>query len=265
MKLFFGFLRQAFFSMTVYRFDFWMQVLGNFILMYGVYWLWHTLYRARPDLFATRLDQMATYAMLAVILSFFYNQSNFVRYYMNAQIRSGDIQIDLLRPLDFPFYLFSRATGMTLFNLLVPCLPAFLLGVLALGLQAPATPLAGLLFALSLALGYLVSVGLQFLLGMISVYTLEARRIIWFYQAVQRFFSGQLIPLWIFPPLLGQIAALLPFQAMIAIPLSIYIGQIQGAQALQALGLQAAWAAGLLTLSRLLWQRAYLQLTVQGG
>ncbi|RPJ49752.1 MAG: hypothetical protein EHM21_06390, partial [Chloroflexi bacterium] len=244
---------------------FWMQVLASFTLMYGAYWLWHTLYRYRPDLFSTSLEQMLTYVMLAIIMNFFLNPSNSARYNISNHMRSGDIQIDLLRPVDFPFYLMTYSAGETLFTLMLPCLPAYLLGVLFLELKPPASLLMGLLFGLSLALAFLVAVSLQFLLGLITIYTIGARRIVWFYLAVLRFFSGQMIPLWIFPPLLGQIAALLPFQLLVSIPLSIYIGRLDGAQAAQALGLQSAWAAALLLVGRVVWRQAHRKLTVQGG
>jgi ABC-2 type transport system permease protein len=265
MRLFFSFIRHSYISMTTYLFDFWMQVIGSFILMYGAHWLWNTLYSHRPDLFSTSREQMLAYAMMAIVVNFFLNQSNFVRFYITGQIRSGDIQMDLLRPLDFPYFIITRSAGMTLFNVMVPCLPAFFLGVLFLGLKGPSSLLSGLLFLLSLLLAFLVAVALQFLIGLMAVYTIEARRIVWFYMAVLRFFSGQMIPLWIFPSLLAQIATLLPFQALVNIPLSIYIGRLDEAQTAQALGLQAAWAAGLLLLGRLIWGRAYRRLTVQGG
>jgi ABC-2 type transport system permease protein len=249
----------------MYLFHFWMQVFSNFVLMYGVYWLWNTLYHYRPDLFNTRLEQMLTYAMLAIIINFFLNPSNSARYTISNHVRSGDIQMDLLRPVDFPVYLMTCSAGETLFTLMLPCLPAFLLGVMFLGLKTPANLITGFLFALSLLLAFLVAVSLQFLLGLISIYTIEARRIVWFYLALLRFFSGQMVPLWIFPPLLAQIAALLPFQLLVNVPLSIYIGRLEGGQAIQALGLQAAWAVGLLFLGRLIWRKAHHKLVVQGG
>jgi ABC-type uncharacterized transport system permease subunit len=148
---------------------------------------------------------------------------------------------------------------------LIPGLPTVILGVLLLGLKAPASLQAALMFLPSLVLAFLVSFGLEFLMGMIAVYAIEVRRISWVYFSVVRFFSGQMFPLWIFPPLLAQIAALLPFQAMMNIPLSIYIGRLEGAQALQAMGIQAAWAAALMLIGRLIWSRAHRKLTVQGG
>jgi ABC-2 type transport system permease protein len=265
MKLFLSFARMSMVELTQYLFEFWMEVLASFLSMYGVFWLWNTLYRHRPELFEISLDQMLTYAMLAMILDFFLNATNLPRWYITQRIRTGDIQMDLLRPLDLPFHLLARSSGMTLFTLLIPGLPAILLGVGLLGLQGPASLQAGLLFAPSLVLAFLVSFGLQFLLGMIAVYAIEVRRISWVYFAVTRFFSGQMFPLWIFPPLLARIAALLPFQALVGIPLSIYIGQLEGLQAVGAVGLQAVWAAALLLLGRFVWSRAHRRLIVQGG
>jgi ABC-2 type transport system permease protein len=265
MKLFFSFARQSFTSLTMYLFEFWTQVLGCFITMYGAYWLWNTLYSHSPGLFTTSVEQMLTYAMLAMILNFFLNPSNFPRYYITDQMRSGDIQMDLLRPLDLHFHMLARSVGILLHNLVIPCLPCFLLGLIFLGLKGPANLEAGLLFLPSLALGFLVAFSLQFLIGLVAVFTIEVRRIGWFYGAILRFFSGQIVPLWIFPPPLAGIAALLPFQALVSIPLSIYIGRLNGVQAIQAIGLQAAWAAALLLFGRFVWSQAYRKLTLQGG
>ncbi len=265
MKLFLSFARQAMVEMSMFRFEFWVELLAALASMYGMYWLWNTLYRHRPDLFAVSLEQMLTYAMLAIILDFFLNPSNLPRWYITQQVRTGDIQMDLLRPLDFPFHLLARSTGMTLYILAIPCLPACLLGALFLGLKAPASAEAGLLFLPSLALAFLVSFGLNFLMGMVSVYAIQVRRINWVYNSAVSFLSGQMVPLWIFPPLLAQVAALLPFQALVGIPLSIYIGRLEGAQALQAISLQAGWATALLLAGRLIWVRGHRKLTVQGG
>lgn len=265
MKLFISFARQAIIEFSMYLFDFWMEMFAYFLSMYGVYWLWNTLYRHRPDLFDISLDQMLTYAMLGLVMEIFLNPTNLPRWYITNQIRTGDIQMDLLRPLDFPFHLLARSTGMTLYSLLIPGLPAVALGVLLLGLKAPANLQAALLFLPSLVLAFLVSFGLQFLLGMVAIYAIEIRRISWVYFSITRFFSGQMFPLWMFPPLLARIAALLPFQALVGIPLSIYIGSLSGSRALQAMGLQAGWAVALMLLGRFLWSRAHRKLTVQGG
>jgi ABC-2 type transport system permease protein len=265
MKLFFGFARQAFVASAMYRLEFWMDLMGNFVRMYGAYWLWTTLYLVSPQLFTTSLEQMLTYAMLAQSLDVILSATNLPRYYISRQMHDGAIQMDLLRPLDFTFHLLARSAGELFFNLAAQGLPGFLFGALFLSLRPPASPLYALLFAISLALAFLVGFAMNYLLGLVAIYTLATRRISWVYFAMQSFLSGGMVPLWYFPPLLAQIAALLPFQAVIGIPLSIYIGRLPLNEALSALGLQAMWAAALLGLGLWVWDRAQNRLIVQGG
>jgi ABC-2 type transport system permease protein len=106
---------------------------------------------------------------------------------------------------------------------------------------------------------------LNFLLGSLAVVTLDIRHISWAYYSVVRFFGGQMIPLWLFPPFLAWLAGALPFQSTYFIPMSIYIGNLSGAEAIQAIGFQLVWLVVLVLLSRLLWNWAHRRLVVQGG
>jgi len=265
MRLFLGFARQAFHEAAMYRLEFWMQVLANFALMYGAFWLWTTLYASKPEGFGVSLEQMLTYAMLAMAVNTVFSPISWVRYYITDQVRTGAIQMDLLRPLDFQYHLLARSSGMMLFSLATFGAATFLSGALFLGLRPPADLPSALLFLLSLGLAFLVDFALNFLIGMISIYSIGARRITWVYHAVLRFFSGQMVPLWIFPPLLEQIARLLPFQALVGIPLSIYIGRLSIEEVWSALALQLFWAVALLAVGRLVWRHAHARLIVQGG
>ncbi len=265
MKLFWSFARQEFQASTAYRIDFWFEIFSSIVSMYGVYWLWNILYRQQPQMFSISLPQMVTYAMLAMTLDTIFRPTNWVRRYINDQVSTGAIQMDLLRPLDFQFHLLARCTGLVIFSFFFVGLPAFLTGALLLNLQPPSSALDGLLFLVSLVPAYLVSFALNYLVGMISVYTLNARRIGWVYYAMLRFFSGQMVPLWIFPAFLAQVAAVLPFQSMVSIPLSLYIGRLTYPEAARALGLQVVWVAALLAICRLVWLHAHRKITVQGG
>lgn len=265
MKLFLSFTKLEFQTIAMYRQEFWLRILNNLVVMYGAYWLWNTLYSRDPSLFTVSREQMLAYGMLAMLMDTLFYASNNVRWYIMEQVRSGAIQMDLLRPLDFLFHLLARNVGQMIFAMLTLGVPGFLAGALFLGLRPPTSLQDGLLFLISLIPAYLTAFSLNFLVGMISVYTINIQRIGWMYYAVLRFFSGQLVPLWFFPPFLGVVAALLPFRCIIGIPLSIYIGRLPLDQALASLGLQSLWAAALLGVCQLGWGRAHARLTVQGG
>jgi ABC-2 type transport system permease protein len=94
--------------------------------------------------------------------------------------------------------------------------------------------------------------------------SIELDLITWAFNAFIRFASGEAIPLWLFPPLLGAVAAALPFQAIFFMPLSIYIG-VHGGGPGRALAAQALWTAGVLLFCQVVWWRCQRRIVVQGG
>ena len=87
----------------------------------------------------------------------------------------------------------------------------------------------------------------------------------WGYNALLRFFSGQMVPLWIFPSVLGVISDFLPFRCIYAIPMSIYIGNYVGVDMLGALVVQFIWIFILWLTSCLLMKRVFARVMIQGG
>ena len=264
MKLFWAFARQSFQTSAIYRFDFWLRVSTIPILMYSIRWVWMALYEQRPNAFGVSLEQMVTYGVLSMAIeNLFYSFG--VQYYMSQQVRSGAIDVDLLKPLDFHFHMLARNTGQMLFRLFIMILPAILCGYLFFGLQPPATWLAGFQFAFALLLGSLVGFHLEFLLGSIALVTLEIHSIDWAFNALLRFVSGQLVPIWLFPGVLRTLAVVLPFRSIFATPLSIYTGVLSGDAIIAAIGSQLFWLATLTFISRWLWGRVQMRIVSQGG
>jgi len=263
MKMFWAFARQYFHATAIYRFDFWLRVSSIFILMYGTRWLWITLYTQRPGAFGVSLPQMVTYAVLSMAIGnlFFTGPP----YYMAQQVRTGAIDGDLLKPMDFHFHMLARSTGEMLFRVLVIALPGMVAGYFLFGLQLPANSQTGFLFVVALLLGYLVSFHLDFLLGSVALVTLEIHSIDWAFHATSRFFSGQYVPLWLFPGILGTLAGILPFRSIFFIPLSIYTGAMTGSAVMQAILFQIFWVVILWVASRWMWGRVQLRIISQGG
>ena len=263
MKLFWAFARQHFHATALYRVDFWLRVASTPILMYGTRWVWITLYTQRPGAFGVSLQQMVTYAVLSMAIeNLFYTGP---QYYMAQQARSGAIDADLLKPLDFHFHMLARSTGEMLFRIIVIALPAMLVGYFLFDLQLPATLQTGFLFVVAILLGYLVNFHLEFLLGSVALVTLEIHSIDWAFHATARFFSGQFVPLWLFPGVLGRLANILPFRSTFSTPLSIYTGVVTGGAVTEAIGFQMLWLILLFIISRWLWERVQARIVLQGG
>ena len=263
MKLFWAFTRQAFHDNVIYRVEFWLRFISIFLAMYSIYWVWRVLYTQRPGAFGVSLEQMVTYGLLGMTLEIFLDVGP--EWYMAMQVRTGAIDTDLMKPLDFHLHMLAMSTGQMLFSFGILAAPALAAGYFLFGLQLPADAATSLLFALSLLLGYLVRFHISFLLGSLVVVTFDIRSISWAYYSLVSFFAGQMVPLWLFPQFLRRLAEVLPFQAVYYIPMSIYIRTLNGEAALWALGLQAFWTVVLVLISRWAWSRVQARLIVQGG
>lgn len=262
MKIFWSFTRQAFQLLSIYRFNFFAEIFLTFLRMYAIYWVWRILYTQKPGAFGIDLEQMVTYGVLGMAMEVFIWSRP--QWYMANQVRSGAIDTDLMKPLDFHFHMLARSTGETIIGFALG-IPALIFSYLILGINLPADASTGLAFLMSLALGYLVLFHLNFLLGTLAVLTLNIRHISWAYYSIVRFFGGQMVPLWLFPPFVAVIANVLPFQSTYYIPMSIYIGKLVGADMMKAIGFQLIWVVTLVLLSRMLWGLAHRRLVVQGG
>ena len=263
MKIFWAFARQAFQFIAAYRFNFFMEFVLVLLRMYGIYWVWRVLYTQRPGAFGVDLGQMVTYGVMGMAIELFIWSRP--QWYMANQVKSGAIDTDLMKPMDFHFYMLARSVGELLIGIGVLGLPALLVAYLFLDIQPPPDLLNGLMFVASLALGFLLLFHLNFLLGSLSVVALDIRHISWAYFSMVRFLGGQIVPLWLFPDFLRLIAESLPFKGTYFIPISIYIGQLSGIEALRAIEFQLVWLVVLVLLSRLLWGWAHRRLVVQGG
>ncbi|NMB25111.1 MAG: hypothetical protein GX986_06210 [Firmicutes bacterium] len=266
MRAFQAFVRQAFHNTSIYRFSFWMQIVYAFITMYSAKWIWLTLHAQSPETVGIGVGEITTYAMVAMSLEMIFWPSRYgPQNYMARQVRTGAIDTDLLKPMDFQAYMLGRNLGEIIFRFFVLVLPTWVVGVMILDMQMPASLLDGVLFVISLSLGYLVLFSMNFLFGLLAMVAINIQYIMWAHNAMVRFFAGQLIPLWLFPGALRTLAYILPFRCIYSIPLTFYIGNVPTERILSDLLLQVVWAAALTIIGRLLWRRVHFRLAVQGG
>lgn len=263
MKVFWAFTRQAFHNTVIYRFEFWLRLFSIYLTMYGIYWVWKVLFTHRPGAFNVTYPQMVTYGLLGMTLELFLEVGP--EFYIAQQIRTGAIDTDLMKPLDFHLHMLARSSGEMFFNLAVLTVPAFLCGTLLFDMQFPAGLHAGLLFCISIVFSFLVYFHISFLIGMLSIITLDIRSISWAYYSLIGFFSGQMLPLWLLPSFLQKLADALPFKSIYFIPMSIYIGTFNTGEAIKGIAFQFCWALALIFISRWVWNNVQNRLISQGG
>lgn len=179
-------------------------------------------------------------------------------------IRSGEVVTDLSRPWNFYGYWLSRTTGERIYNLLVRASLTYVIGIFLFGARIP-SPGNLLAFLAALLLAMLVSFSVSFIVNLTAFWLVDASGPMLIANITMMFFSGFLLPLSFFPPVLEAIARVLPFQAITALPAEMFLGKIAGGELAGALLLQLFWAVLLGWISILVLGAAMRKVIIQGG
>lgn len=182
-----------------------------------------------------------------------------------ARIRTGDVAVDLARPVDPQFAFLAADLGRAAYSFIPRGAPPLLAGGLVTGLTLPAEPLPYLLGAVSVLVGVMLSFAGWWLINLAAFWLLDLRGPRIMYMVATQVMSGLLIPVHWFPGWLGTIAAWSPFPSILQTPVDVVMGRVAGYEALGAVGVQLAWLAGLLALGRFVFRLGTRKLVVQGG
>ncbi|THC47500.1 ABC-2 family transporter protein [Streptomyces sp. A1499] len=181
------------------------------------------------------------------------------------RIRTGDIAVDLYRPADLQAWWLATDAGRGLFQLLGRGVAPMAVGALVFDLALPADPLRWLAFAVAVALGVLVSFAIRFLVALSAFWLMDGAGVTQVAMLAGTFFSGMLLPLNVFPGVLGEIARALPWSALLQLPADVFLGAVGGADLLGTYAFQLGWAVALFTAGRVLQAVATRRVVVQGG
>lgn len=182
-----------------------------------------------------------------------------------VRIRTGDVVVDMLRPLDLQAAIIWREVGAGLFTLLPRGVPILLVGALTVGMAPPATVGCWLLAPLSLVCAVALSSAVAYAVGCAGFWLVETRGVQMLVGVSCGFLAGLYVPLALFPHWLRIVAACTPFPSMLMSFTRIAGGAAQTPEALRLVGVQAAWLTAMLLLGRLLTRLGTRRLEVQGG
>jgi ABC-2 type transport system permease protein len=180
-------------------------------------------------------------------------------------VQNGQVATDLSRPYDYQLSWLAQDYGRALFQLVARSMPPFLVGMVAFGVTLPTDPLVWLATIPSVLLAITASFGWRFVLNLTTFWLVDHRGVAGISLLMSMLLSGFMVPLAMWPDGLREAVTLLPFASMVAIPIDVFLGKLQGADLLAALALQAFWAVALLGIGRLVLASALHKLVVQGG
>jgi ABC-2 type transport system permease protein len=181
------------------------------------------------------------------------------------RIRTGDVAVDLYRPVSFLGWWLASDLGRAGYHLLTRGLAPTIIGFLLFDLRPPAGPVAFLAFLGSVLVGVVVCFAIRMLVALSAFWLLDAGGLRAMMVLAGAFLSGLTVPLVLFPGVLRDIVMALPWAAFIQVPADIWLGQRSGGAIASGLAFQGGWAAALLLVCAGVRHRAGRKLVVQGG
>jgi len=246
-----------------YRVSYLVNMASTVVTYAVIFLIWNAVYATRAEVGGYGWAEMKSYLVVSLFMSALVSMSSEFR--ISRQIRTGNIAIELLRPVDYQ----KASLAITLGNSLsegVLVAVACVGFALAFGAtQGPPDALSWLGFAAASLVSFATKFLLVYVFGLVCFWTQSLMGVSWLRKACTDFFSGALIPLAFFPPWLRSLADALPFRAIVWVPASAFSGRLRGIELLRSLALGVAWVVALWFLGRLVWSRAMRKVTIQGG
>lgn len=246
-----------------YRSSFVINISANLFAVISLFFLWKAIYAGRVELSGYSWEQMKVYLLITFITSTllsWYSETAISR-----KILDGSVAMDFLKPLDFRKARLAETIGSCIFESLIAIVMAAIIIIIFSGIILPSNFTTWILFFVSLATSALTKFGIVYIASLFCFWTSNPFGIAWARAAITNFFSGALIPLAFFPGWLEKIALALPFKGIVHVPASIYLGQLQGKDAVLTVAVQILWLVGLWLIGKLLWKWAVRQVTIYGG
>ncbi|HUT04231.1 MAG TPA: ABC-2 family transporter protein [bacterium] len=233
------------------------------VIMLANYCLYSAIFANSEMVAGYTVAQAITYMGIAWMLrSAFKTQTDRL---IGNRVRSGDIALDLMRPIYYPSLVFWQGLGRSLGRALFISVPLVVFSAVFLDVSAPKNLRTWAFFAASVAIGYLMAFSIDLLVGVAAFFVEYNVELSWTVDMTVRLLAGLLIPLDFFPERIAAILLHSPFRYIYFLPIQIYLGRISSEEIIPALMTGTLWLIGMLIAGHVLYLIGTRRLTIQGG
>ena len=257
--------RNSLLSSFTYRAHFLFQILGSVVGIVILWYVWHSVYAGSGQTTLRGMTFEQTFLYVALGTALFVLMRTWAEWFINGQIRSGDIVVHFFRPYDHMAWTFADNLGMVVGNLITITIPSLAVIFLVFGMPWPDT--AHLLLAVPAVIqAFLLNFLIDYFIGITAFWTESIWGISAGKDVLVLLLSGAMVPLPWFPDAVRGVLLWLPFASLYNTPLSLFAGSpLDVATVLERLGLQTIWLAALFFGVRAYFGAASRKLTVAGG
>jgi ABC-2 type transport system permease protein len=212
------------------------------------------------------LKQVISYAWLTQI--FFLMQPMSIDSEILAKITSGDVGIEMCRPLDLYSHWFARIAASRLTPLFWRGSITLIAGMLMPQSYrlSPPESISGFLFMIiSFFSAFLLCTAYGMLVNSVRLNITWGEGPTYIMMLIGGVLSGGYLPLQLWPKSLQGLLLVQPFAGYLDIPLRLYLGTIPADKALFAIGIQVLWIILFIAAGKAIMAKRLQTIVVQGG
>jgi ABC-2 type transport system permease protein len=199
-----------------------IYILGYTLYIVVLLFLWTAIYREGGHVGPYALSELVTYYLVQFVINTVV--ISYVSWEIIDHIREGFFSNFLVKPVSYFAYWFTLNLSGKLFETIV-------IALVVLGFATAVGPSIDLpihlgaygMFLTAIALGIVLAFELEFCIGLIAFWLIQVRVFKYMLQYAVFFFAGSLLPLDVFPRPLAELAAHLPFQYLVFVPIQIFL------------------------------------------
>ncbi|MFW2331386.1 MAG: ABC transporter permease [Nitrospinota bacterium] len=258
------FLLKSFNKEKAYKFEYVIGILNGLLFIFIFTSLWSALYNASTNLSALPFNkgQMIAYAVYAMLIKISLTQEESS---IPANVRSGQIAMDMIKPINFIRMHLAQALGQTMFHWVTRVIPIAIVTFIFFDININISLNLLIIVLISWIFGYLILFYINFMFAMLAFWFVEVFGFQLMKFALMTLFAGGILPIDFFPESMQPFIKFLPFQYIIYAPTSILIGHNREYDIFYLIIGQLIWVILLYAAARFVWFKGQTKLIVQGG
>ncbi len=262
MRAYIEIMKKSFSNNMAFRADFFLGLLNTMILIFVNVAIWKALYSSNTEVKGISFQMVVTSFVIGLSISNGLAVNDFM---VASRVNSGNIAMNLLKPLDINMTMMAETIGNNLFRLLARFIPSLLVSLIFFRIMPPASVVNLVLMMISVVFGFLILYYIGYIISVMSFWFVN----IWSFSTIKNVFvgvlSGTMLPLWFMPAWVTTMIKYTPFDVIYFAPIKIYLGQINADTVLPIFLKQCAWILLLFAVGQFLWFRGIKKLVVVGG
>lgn len=249
-------------SFLQYRANLILSMIGVAIFHIATAILWINIYAGKEMIGGYSEKEMITYVLVNGILGIYIFYSN-IRDIINRWITRGFLSYWIIKPINIPILWFTEDVSRRIFNFLLSLVPFGIVMIFFADYLVLPQKIFSFIFVFILAgiINYLI----YHLIGVCAFWMENTQGMVKLAYIIITIAGGSLVPLSLFPGIIGKVFSILPFKYLFYVPMQIYLGKIGNMEILYSIGIEIVWIILLYALAKLLWIKGIKKYSAMGG